>query len=244
MKFTTTEGDYLIILIALLSPVALFVPRRRIRALGLFGVAATLLFAALPMGEIGRFFLITTPASAALTAWMLDRLSRGVRFPGAIRVAAGIFALAVLVQHQVLFFSAEMIRWHGQPLMTPRAANAFIQTRMRGFESVIPAYEWMDQNLPENVRVLCINHHHVLYMPRPFWARGRWNIEVYDWLLERLGSTEAVTNRLRDEGITHVFRQGEPMIDPSYWEWERRNTDRLWQEGDVSVRALRVTPRE
>jgi dolichyl-phosphate-mannose-protein mannosyltransferase len=239
MRDASTEGDFLVVPLVLLAPIALLARRRVLRFLGGFGVAATAVFALITLAEIGRFYLITSPVSATLVAWALMRLGTHCRAGGLIGVAAGVLACGVLAQHQIHWSGSEHIRWHGQIVMTRASSDEFIRERARGFEWIIPAYQWMDDNLPEESFVLCVNHPFAGRMPRRHWGRGQWGMEAYDWLLARLGSPEAVTAHLRGMGITHVFRQGTDFdTDPSHWTWERESTRPIWHEGDVWVFAL------
>lgn len=240
LRDAATEGDFLIPGLHLLAPVALLTRSRVLRSLGAFGLSAVAAFALISLAEIGRLFLITAPASASLLAWAFTTGAQRTRLGGVLCLLAGLTAAWVLVQHQVIWSRMPHIRWGGQPVMTRAAAEAFIRKRTPHFIHVIPAYQWMDTHLPRGARVLCINHPYAYHLPRPHWTRDRWNMEVYDWLLARLGSTEAVTAQLQAQGITHVLRQGEHFaVDPSYWTWERTECRTVWQSGDVWVLALR-----
>lgn len=234
------EGDFLLLFMPLLALGALCARRPRIFALGVFGTVATLLLASLALAELGRFFLVTAPVSAALAALGLDNLSRRTRLRGPLNVAAAGVALIVLLRCQIMWLGYDHMRWDLRPVMTQDAAMRFIQTHTPEFQHVIPAYEWIDANLPKDATVLCVNHFHAYHLPRRHWTSGRWNMEVYDFLLAETDTPLNVTEVLRTIGITHLLRQGDNFeVDPTYWPWEAETTDLLWHEGDVWVFSLR-----
>ncbi len=239
LRFSVTEGDFLMPLLPLAGAAALFSRRRGPGVLGLFAVLATAAGIATPVAEFGRFFLITAPASAALTAWLFERLARRTSLGAPLIAAMALLAALNLVQHQAVALSQPGNAWRGRPVMSREAALDFLRDGTPGFTHAVAAYRWIEANLPPDARVLCINHPYAYHLPRRHWTRDRWNMEVYDWLLRREGSPDAVTARLRAEGVTHVLRQGEDFaIDPGYWTWEAASAALLWHGGDVWIFAL------
>jgi hypothetical protein len=199
-----------------LVPLALLRARadRRVRrALGLSGVY----FVLWALGSQQMRFLVpilpllAVAAARAITAscaWLAARLPRPSSAPAresALLLVAGIGA-AALLSSAAFPYLAFAVR------AAPRLATDYAGAREA---AIHPAHRYVSDRLPQDARILMINHNRGYFVRRPFLADSTFEASQIAALF-RHDDKAAAVSRLRGLGITHVVLQADIELVRGY----------------------------
>ncbi len=204
--------------------------------------------------QIARYALPVAALVAALAAAELARLTRRVAYVAA--AAMGIAAAHGVVVFGVFVFGTLEIQrtWLG------------VESR-EGWRHAVtlndpaPAYRAAETLLPRDAHILVVGEGRSLWCPRPHRVSSPYDSQWLQSIVERSATAEDVRRALAAAGWTHLLfnwaelnrlggddyrllRWRTPADLERYREFGIGSTERVWADGPLEIRSLRVEPQD
>ncbi|HOE68994.1 MAG TPA: phospholipid carrier-dependent glycosyltransferase [Candidatus Omnitrophota bacterium] len=229
--FTTRIGIFYPILTVFLWVSLIVVPRARVYALFVFAFTIQLFF----LAQVDRYVMPVLPVMAVGGGvgmyWVFQKyFSKNLVVP---RIVMGLgFALlfyyaAAGVFHYRYAYFLDMNKWS-------------LQTYQRSLERTGAVADWVDKNLPQDVKILFEEENRLFYFNRPVLRQCflAWHLGRPDVLVDREGRSLTpleVQKLLRDHGVTHILASNRASR-----EWPEAKTDSVSQRllGAALVREV------
>jgi hypothetical protein len=232
LKWSVYEGDYLLFLFIMASIAGLFWKKGVIRGLALAGVFANLIFLFIYGAHLNRFFSVTYPLAAILSAIVLNGLLRRTSRPTFLSGVVGILLFGNMINFQLRW--CELLNWYGKPYLTKASHEDFV----RRFQTN-PEQEGVMKAIPELVleNGFILGHGVRLpyAIPRKIYCICDYEEELLSELERQHPDWKGIAEDLKEMGFTHLILKG---ASPAPQPWLDQYTELLRGVEGLEIRKF------
>jgi hypothetical protein len=242
IRFDGAMGPFLILVVILAAASVILLLRRwlvesRVKEIGLmFVVSAT--FFVLGTQQV-RFWLPSQMLACAFVAPAVGWLVASVRNRRMFKMVLILTVIASLVWN-IWFLGAQFLKiGYYRPVLGMEQERAFLVRQVPGY----PAFEFINQNLPEHSRILCVwTGAYGYYIDRSYYSDTFIEDVTLKGFIKASTNGKELSQRLAEAGFTHLFfrlsvlvKNMKPEQQAIFVDFLRKGAVELFSDQDYSI---------